>query len=126
MITAADTPGTLLATRMPSSVCWRSAARALPTALGEAVGVGEVGDEVLGEGLAVAVGLGLAVSVGAGVSVGVGASVGAGEAVGLDVGVVVGAGVVGGVVHADIRASSATITRVRSRSTGSATVHRQA
>src|SRR5512133_2326322 len=62
MITAADTPGMLLAIRMRSSVCWRSAERPLPTALGDAVGV------TLGEAeVAVAVGLGLAVGVGSAV-----------------------------------------------------------
>ena len=96
MITAADTPGTLLAIRIRSSVCWRSAARALPTAAGELVGVADGGVEVLAAGLDVAVGLGLSVNVGAGVSVGVDATVGEGEAVGLGVGVFVGAGVVGG------------------------------
>jgi hypothetical protein len=122
MITAAETPGTLLAIRRRSSVCWRSAARALPTALGDDVG------ETLGveEAAAVAVGPGLAVKVGVDVNVGVGDTVGAGVAVGLGGGVVVGAGVVGGLVHAEIRASSATRTSERNRSTGSATVHRQA
>jgi len=125
MITAADTPGTPLAIRMRSSVLWRSAARAALTALGEDVGVTLGAAEAVAGGVAIGVGLGLAASVGEAVAVGLTASVGVGDSVGLGVGALVGAGVVG-VVHAEMRASSATRTSERSRSTGSATVHRQA
>jgi hypothetical protein len=125
-------PGTLLAMRIRSSVRWRSAASAALTALGDDVGIA-LGVEV---GVPLAVALGLAPSVGSAVCVGVGVSVGVGESVGVTgrvglddsstVGEVVGAGLVGGVVHAESRASSATRTSERSRVTGSATVHRQA
>jgi hypothetical protein len=121
-----------LAMRIRSSVRCRSVASAALTARGEDAGL----ELAVGEAAAVAVGLGVAggegavdcvgVVVTAGLAVAVGLAVVVGLGDGSSVAEVVGAGVVGAVVHAVIKASSATRTSERSRFTGSATVHRQA
>lgn len=107
-------PGTLLSTRIRSSVCWRSAASCPLTAPGEEVAV------ALGvtDGVAVAVTVGEAVAevvgTSVGVTLGVGWAVGPGEGVGRT-SVVVGCGV----AQAPASAITASSTSQRRRITGS-------